>query len=217
MGLVFRTILGNRLVWITAWAYFCTGAVRYGIEDWFPKYFVEERGYSLTSPSFQFVTWMIPIVATAGSIISGYVSDLAFGGRRAPVAAFLYLAETAILVIGARMNAIWAVSAALILVAFTCNATHSILGAAAPMDFGGRKMAGFACGVIDSWQYIGAGLAGLVFGRLIDHLGWGVWLYAMAGFGIIGFVLMLILNTWERRIGQMGPGAFPVQTVDDTR
>ena len=215
MAQVFRTILGNRLVWITAWAYFCTGAVRYGIEDWFPKYFQEVRHYSLTSRSFQLVTWAIPLVATAGSIISGYVSDLAFRGRRAPVAAFLYFSETAILLVGAKMNAAWAVSAALILVAFTCNATHSILGAAAPMDFGGRKMAGFACGVIDSWQYIGAGVAGWAFGRLIDRYDWGIWLYAMAAFGILGGMLMLLMNRWERKAAPADPGAFPVITEAD--
>jgi MFS transporter, OPA family, glycerol-3-phosphate transporter len=207
LALVLKTILSNPLVWLTAWAYFCTGVVRYGVDDWFPKYFKESRHIALTSSTFQIVGWMIPLVATAGSIISGYVSDLLFGGRRAPVAAFLYFTETVILLIGAHADSLWGVSAALILVAFTCNATHSILGAAAPMDFGGRKMAGFACGVIDSWQYIGAGVAGLGFGALIDHLGWGTWLYAMAGFGILGCALMLIMNRWERRIGQMGLSA----------
>ena len=41
----------------------------------------------------------------------------------------------------------------LVLVALTANSTHAIVGAAAPMDIGGRKMAGFASGVIDSFQY----------------------------------------------------------------
>jgi OPA family glycerol-3-phosphate transporter-like MFS transporter len=67
------------------------------------------------------------------------------------------------------------------------------------MDFGGRKMAGFAAGVIDSWQYIGAGLAGIGLGRVIDHFGWGAWLYFMAGFGVLGGCLMLIMRVMELR------------------
>ena len=47
----------------------------------------------------------------------------------------------------------------LVLISFTANSTHSILGSAAPMDIGGRRMAGFASGVIDSFQYFGAALA----------------------------------------------------------
>jgi OPA family glycerol-3-phosphate transporter-like MFS transporter len=199
VGVVFRTIISNKMVWLTSWAYFCTGVVRYGIDDWFPKYFREVRGLDLFSFKVQWVAWSIIIAATVGSIISGYVSDLFFRGRRAPVAAFLYFTETCLLLIGSQLSSVWAVSVTLIAIAFTCNATHSILGAAAPMDFGGRKMAGFAAGFIDSFQYIGAGLAGLGLGLLIDRFGWDVWLYFMAGFGILGGCLMLVMRVLELR------------------
>ena len=198
-AVILGTILGNPLVWLTAFAYFCTGAVRSGVDQWFPKYFQEVHHLTLGGSKMQFVAWMIPIAATAGSILSGYASDLFFRGRRAPVAAFQYFTETAILLIGTRVHGQFGVMTTLILIAFTCNATHSILGAAAPMDFGGRKMAGFACGVIDSFQYIGAGLAGVFLGRLIDHFGWGAWLYFMAGFGVLGGLLMLIMWPMESR------------------
>lgn len=193
IGFVFRTIISNRAVWLCAWAYFCTGVVRYAVDDWFPKYFQEVQQVSLTSKSFLIVASLIPVVATLGSLASGYASDLLFKGRRAPVAAMLYFTETAIILIGAQVTSLWAVCVTLILVAFTCNATHSILGTAAAMDAGGRKMAGFAAGVIDSWQYIGAGLAGVGLGALIDHFGWGAWLYFMAGFGALGGILMVIM------------------------
>lgn len=199
LRVVFGTIVRKPMVWLTAWAYFCTGVVRYGVDDWFPKYFQEVQHVSLTSAAFQWTAFLIPAVATAGSIASGYVSDLLFKGRRAPVAAGLYLAETIIILIGAQATSLWAVCTALILISFTCNATHSILGTAAAMDLGGRKMAGFAAGVIDSWQYIGAGLAGVGLGTLIDHFGWGAWLYSMAGFGLLGALLMLIMRRMELR------------------
>ena len=56
-------------------------------------------------------------------------------------------------------------------------------------------MAGFASGVIDSWQYLVAGIAGLGIGKLVDHFGWGAWLYGMAGFGIFGGILMMIMRS----------------------
>ncbi len=199
LGLVFRTIIRNKFVWLTAWAYFCTGVVRYGVEDWFPSYFREARHLSLQSGVFQTVAFMIPFVATLGSIISGIVSDRLFQGRRAPVAAILYVSETVVLLIGAQATSVFGIAASLILIAFTCNATHSILGAAAAMDIGGRKMAGFAAGVIDSWQYIGAGLAGIGIGKLIDVYGWNAWLYSMAGAGLLGAALMLIMRRLENR------------------
>lgn len=199
LGHVFRTIVGMPMVWLCAGAYFCTGVVRYGIDDWFPKYFQDVQHVALTDLRFQSLAFTLAMAATVGSIVSGFVSDLLFDGRRAPVAAILYFVETIIILIGAQATSGWAVILTLVLTAFTCNSTHSILGTAAPMDLGGRRMAGFAVGVIDSFQYIGAGLAGIGLGAMIDRFGWIAWLYFMAGFGMLGGLLMLMMFPVEQR------------------
>jgi sugar phosphate permease len=51
-------------------------------------------------------------------------------------------------------------------------------------------MAGFASGVIDSFQYFGGSLAGIALGSLLDR-SWGNYFYFMAPFGLIGGTLML--------------------------
>ena len=78
----------------------------------------------------------------------------------------------------------------MIVISFTANSTHSVLGTAAAMDIGGAKMAGFASGVIDSFQYFGGSLAGVFLGALLDQ-SWNYYFYFMAPFGVIGGVLML--------------------------
>ena len=80
----------------------------------------------------------------------------------------------------------------LVLISLTANSTHSILGTAAAMDIGGAKMAGFASGVIDSFQYFGGSLAGYFLGALLDK-SWCNYFYFMAPFGVIGGVLMLTI------------------------
>jgi OPA family glycerol-3-phosphate transporter-like MFS transporter len=91
----------------------------------------------------------------------------------------------------------------LVLVSLTANSTHAIVGAAAPMDIGGRKMAGFATGVIDSFQYYGAAIALPITGWLIKHYGWGTWYPTMAGFGIIGGCAMVMVMRKQRRLALM--------------
>ncbi len=144
------------------------------------------------SARFQLVGFLIPFVASAGSLISGYVSDTLFQGRRAPVAAGLYFIETAIILLAAQFHTANAAVVSLVLISFTANSTHSILGTAAAMDIGGAKMAGFASGVIDSFQYFGGSLAGYFLGALLDK-SWGSYFYFMAPFGIIGGILMLTI------------------------
>jgi OPA family glycerol-3-phosphate transporter-like MFS transporter len=112
-----------------------------------------------------------------------------FNGRRAPVAAGLYFLEAGIILLAAQFHSANAAVLFLVLISLTANSTHSILGTAAAMDIGGRKMAGFASGLIDSFQYFGGSLAGYFLGRLLDK-SWDNYFYFMVPFGIIGGLLM---------------------------
>lgn len=187
---VLKTIVTNPVIWIIALAYACTGSVRQGIDQWFPRFMQEVHHVDFQSAQFQFLGFLIPFVASVGSLASGYISDTVFGGRRAPVAAGLYLLETIIILAAAQFHSVNAAIFFLVLISLTANATHSILGTAAAMDIGGAKMAGFASGLIDSFQYFGGSLAGLLLGHLLDK-SWGYYFYFMAPFGVIGGTLML--------------------------
>ncbi len=189
---VIRTIASNPVVWVTACAYACTGVVRQSVDQWFPRYLQEAYSIDFNSRQFQLVAFLIPFVASAGSLTSGYVSDVFFKGRRAPVAAALYFLEMLIILAAAQFHTANAAILFFVLIAFTANSTHSILGSAAPMDIGGRRMAGFALGIIDSFQYFGGSLAGYALGALLDR-SLGNYFYFMAPFGLIGGCLMLAI------------------------
>jgi len=190
VGVVLAAIVTNPVIWVVAGAYACTGAVRQGIDQWFPRLLQDVYSVSLDSGKFQLVGFLIPFVASFGSLVSGYLSDTVFKGRRAPVAAFLYFLETAVILTAAQFHTANSAVLFLVLISLTANSTHSILGTAAAMDIGGRKMAGFASGVIDSFQYFGGSLAGYFLGRLLDK-SWDYYFYFMAPFGIVGGLLML--------------------------
>ncbi|HZZ42727.1 MAG TPA: MFS transporter [Tepidisphaeraceae bacterium] len=187
-----RTIVRNPAVWVVAAAYACTGAVRNPIDSWFARYMQEAHHTEQNSSLFLMLAFLIPCSGSAGSLLSGYISDKLFKGARSPVAAGLYFMEI-VLVILATFLVKSPQSAVFFLVAlsFTANATHSILGTAAAMDIGGRKMTGFASGLIDSFQYFGATLGLWALGHLLDKYGWNALFPYMIPFGIIGFMLMI--------------------------
>ncbi len=212
LGQIFRTIARKKMVWITAAAYFCTGVVRTAQLDWWVLYFDREWDLDIASSGLVVITGaLLPISAIIGSMSAGFVSDLLFKGARAPVAVCLYGLESvciglAALLLGNPTYASAPLAAVFtVLISLTCNSTHSILGTAAAMDLGGRKMAGFASGVIDSFQYFGALLAGGGLGYLIDlavantTLGWTTWFYFMLPFSLLGMVLMAYV--WRRTRG----------------
>src|SRR5437588_4771650 len=150
----------------------------------------EVHDLSLNDNRFWYLGIGISFVASIGSLVSGYISDIVFKGRRAPVAAGCYFLETIIILTAAQFTSANTAVLFLILISFTVNATHSILGTAAAMDIGGRKMAGFASGCIDSFQYFGGSLAGLLLGALLDR-SWGYYWWFMVPFGAFGTLLMV--------------------------
>jgi OPA family glycerol-3-phosphate transporter-like MFS transporter len=67
--------------------------------------------------------------------------------------------------------------------------THGLLSGTATMDFGGRKGAATAVGMIDGFVYLGTGFQSLALGYLTT-LNWSYWPAFLFPFGIIGFLLL---------------------------
>jgi len=207
----FITIFTHPLVWFYAAAYACTGAVRNSSDQLSILYFVEQLHLDMAKkPAAVFWTMnLMPMVAVFGSLASGIISDKFFKGQRSPVAMGLYFGQTVVILIAAGIiqkgivgptpGGIFLGCLFLILISLTVNSTHSLVGAAAPMDIGGRKMAGFASGVIDSFQYFGTALALPAIGWLLDKYGWGIWYPTMAGFGVLGGIAMLMVMRKQKR------------------
>lgn len=211
----FVTVFKHPLVWFYAIAYGCTGAVRNSSDQLSVLYFVNQLHLDMAKkPAAVFWTYnLMPLAAVLGSFTAGWVSDKFFKGHRSPVAMTLYFVESLVIMIAAMVIYMGVVGPTpggiflgclfLILISLTANSTHAIVGAAAPMDIGGRKMAGFATGVIDSFQYYGAAIALPVTGWLIKHYGWGTWYPTMAGFGIIGGCAMLVVMRKQKQMARL--------------
>lgn len=204
VAVVFRAIMSNPLTWVNAGAYLCTGFVRRAYDFWWPKYFDNQWGLGKTSREYIALAYLLPIAAVAGSFLAGYLSDTFFRSRRSPVAAALYAIET-LVILGAflvmsnvSLASPFLACVFLTLISFTCNSSHSIIGTAAVMDIGGPRMSGFALGVINSFQYLGAIMAGTGLGWMIDKWGWNAAFAAMLPFSLLGALLMTGLWWWTR-------------------
>jgi OPA family glycerol-3-phosphate transporter-like MFS transporter len=213
----FRTIFTHPLVWFYAAAYACTGAVRSSADQIAILYFQDELGFDMKQNIPDAAKWTLgamPMVAVLGSFLSGWVSDKFFRGHRSPVAMTLYFIEACVIsvaavillkgLVGPTPSGILLGCLILIAISFTANSTHSIVGAAAPLDIGGKKMAGFAAGVIDSFQYYGGAISLAITGRVIDatrdQYGYTFWYVIMAGFGVLGGVAMFLVMRKQKRM-----------------
>jgi len=197
LGYVAKKVFTNPIALIIAGAEFCTGVVRKGFEEWFPRYMQEAQHLTLDNPIFQRNAFLIVLAGIAGAFIAGFMSDKIFGSRRPPVAFIGYILQ-----IGALAVVSFAPSLTAIAIAFTVNSlaismVHSMLSGTASMDFGGKRAAATAAGMFDGMQYVGGSIMGYGAAWLIKTYGWGSWGPSMIGFAIIGGILMLFL--WNAR------------------
>jgi OPA family glycerol-3-phosphate transporter-like MFS transporter len=81
---------------------------------------------------------------------------------------------------------------------------HGMLSGTASMDFGGKKNAGVATGIIDGFVYLGTGAQALIYGRVLptgdaakSAANWSSWPLVMLPVGVVG--LLLATRVWNAR------------------
>ncbi len=202
LAYVFKRVFTNPIAITIAVAEFCTGILRKGFEEWFPRYMQEAQHLKLEDPVFRSGAMTIVLGGIVGAFIAGILSDKVFGARRPPVAFFGYALVCICLWTVWHATSINTVIMAFIINSLAISMVHSMLSGTASMDFGGQRAAGTAAGLFDGMQYVGGFFAGYPIGRLVDKYGWGAWAPSMIGFAAIGGVLMLTL--WNARPRKSG-------------
>jgi OPA family glycerol-3-phosphate transporter-like MFS transporter len=75
------------------------------------------------------------------------------------------------------------------ILSFFVNGSHGMIGGAASMDFGGRKGAATAVGMIDGFVYLGTAVQSVSLGYLTTR-DWHNWPLFLIPFAIVGFLLL---------------------------
>lgn len=168
-------MISNPVAITIAIAEFCTGFVRHGFEQWFPRYMQEYQKLALDSPVFQKGALGVVLAGIAGAFIAGYMSDWVFQSRRTPVAFIGYMLIISSLLVVWFANDITFVIVAFITNSLAISMVHSMLSGTASMDFGGQRAAATATGMFDGMQYLGGAAVGIGVGWILDNFGWGYW------------------------------------------
>lgn len=197
LAYVAKRVFTNKIALTIAAAEFCTGLVRKGFEEWFPRYMQEVQHLELNSPIFKKNAFFIVGAGILGAFSAGFISDKLFNHRRPPVAFLGYAAQVFSLAVVWAAPSLEMVIAAFVLNSFAISMVHSMLSGTASMDFGGRKAAATAAGMFDGMQYIGGAASGYGLGLMLDLYGWSIWGSSMIAFSAIGGILMLTL--WNAR------------------
>ncbi|KYF65007.1 MFS transporter, partial [Sorangium cellulosum] len=198
---VARRMFSQRVIWIIVAIEFCSGFLRNAVMKWY-LIFADKTGLQ----GFVSTHWgvLLCIAGILGGVFAGFISDHVFESRRGPVASVLYAG----LVIGAVIVlftlslpiAGWTV----VFMSLCVIGVHGMLSGTASMDFGGKKNAGVATGIIDGFVYLGTAAQSFLYASILpsgdaakDPGNWMPWPIAMLPVALIGFALAT--RVWNAR------------------
>lgn len=178
----------------------CTGVLRNGVMHWFPIYAKEQIAAASQAASWEFWlnNWglMLMIAGASGGMLAGWMSDHLFGSRRAPVAGLFYgiLLIAVVVMIFALDGTPHLLGGLVFVISIMVIGTHGMLSGTATMDFGGRKAAATAVGLIDGLVYLGTGIQSLSLGY-ITSTNWHYWPVFLVPFAAAG--VLLTFRIWH--------------------
>jgi len=186
----------------------CSGFVRGGIMKW-GFIFAKETGQSWLSENWGV---FLCIAGISGGVFAGVISDRVFQSRRGPSAVILYALTTVSVAGGAALIASPLAGVLVLFGILSVIGVHGMLSGTASMDFGGRKNAGLAVGLIDGMVYLGFGLQSIILGYVLptgeeqaDPANWRIWLIVILPAAVIG--LLLSLRIWNAKPRSKEPEA----------
>jgi OPA family glycerol-3-phosphate transporter-like MFS transporter len=108
----------------------------------------------------------------------------------------------------------FALGAVVFLMSLCVIGTHGVLSGTASADFGGKKGAATATGMIDGFVYLGTAIQSVSLGYLTTR-SWDYWPYFLLPFGIVGLLLCRrVWNATPRPTGAPATAPAPVVTPE---
>lgn len=190
-----KFVLNNKYIWLLAIANIFVYMVRYGILDWCSLYLIQVKG---ATPAFS--RWCYFFYEYAGIpsiLISGWMSDRFFRGRRGPVSTISMAGVTgAVLLYWLNPAGNYVVDIiAISLAGFLIYVPVVLIGVAA-IDLVPKNAAGTSTGFTGLFGYLfGASLAGMAIGEAVHNFGWDHAFLILLASCLLGTVLLAF--TWN--------------------
>jgi len=183
----FGKALANRNIWLLALTFACFNLVFQGIGTFFPTFLSEVRGYPLGQASF--IASISTMVVLASAPLAGWISDL-IGSRKwmiiVPTTIIAVMVTWQFKVEGAALYAFMAAMG--LIVGAVPTATFS----AVPEVMDRPELAGIGMAVLSVGQNFGMVVGPIVFGQMVEAVGWltaAYWLIPFCGVALVAIAL----------------------------
>jgi OPA family glycerol-3-phosphate transporter-like MFS transporter len=191
---VIGEVLTSPMVLLLAAVYFFMKPARYAILFWGPKYLNQRLGTSVTQSGA--ISALFELAGPISVLAAGVLSDKLFQSRRIPISVLCLAGMSGLLFMIDKLpvSKLW-FGACLFLMGLLLYAPDSLVSGTAAVDFGTKKGASTASGLINGCGSIGAILGGTIPGFFEKKWGWdGV--FTLLALSIL-IAALLLLPRWN--------------------
>ncbi len=197
---VVSAVLRNRMVWYLGAVYFLVKPTRYLLLFWSPVYIAERMGTDTAQSGW--LSSMFDLAGPVGTLAGGILSDKAFQSKRMPVAvlALLFLAALMLAFPFIPLSRL-GMGMGMFAMGFLVFIPDSLIAGTAAIDFGTKKGASTANGLINGMGSVGQMLGVLLPGSAESLLGKGqnIWTSIFVGLGIsLALGGLMLAPLWNR-------------------
>ncbi len=188
----------RRSVMVMGAAYFSFKFLRYAVESWAPM--LMKESFDLPTDTAGYVSSLFDILGFSSVLLSGYITDKFFGGRRATVAFILAVGMvfSALYLRVLGPSAVIHFGIALGLIGFTLYGPDSLLSGVGAIDVASRRTAVTVAGIINGMGSFGALLQEELLGYLKTYHGPDAVFATLVAVAALGAFGTGILWRWGR-------------------
>ncbi len=184
-----RDVLSRPVILLLAMAYFFLKPARYTLLFWAPKYISDRLGANITESAF--LSGAFELSGPFSILLAGWVSDRFFRSRRIPIAILCLVLLAGVLVVLDHLpRNRWMLAVSLSVAGFLVYAPDMLLAGVAAVDFGTKKGASTASGLINAFGSSGAVIGAMLPGLLLRQWGWNGVFVLLAGSVIVSVLLL---------------------------
>ncbi len=193
-----RQVLAEPIVWLMCAVYFCIKPVRYLFLFWMPLYAHEKLGTAMGGSAL--VSSVFELGGPLGMLLGGLISDRLLSARRVPVAVVSLVCLGTLVYFFDKLPAqAWLLSGMLLLMGAFTYAADSLVTCTSAVDFGTKRGASTAAGVINGCGSIGQILGAALPGLIPASWGWqGCFSIVAAGAVAAGIIMLPQWNAVPR-------------------
>ncbi|HUS33895.1 MAG TPA: MFS transporter [Verrucomicrobiae bacterium] len=193
-------VLRNRMVWFLAAVYFLVKPTRYLLLFWSPVYIAERLGTNTADSGV--LSSMFDLAGPIGTLAGGVISDKLFSAKRMPICVLACLILAALMIVFPFMPLTrLTMGIGMFIIGFLIYIPDSLISGAAAIDFGTKKGASTANGLINGCGSLGQMIGVMLPGAVQQMVGKGndIWHSIFIGLGVSLAVAGLMLATqWNR-------------------